>query len=60
VGIFLTQYVQALTTDMVFHAQYSSILIFLLAGVLFQRTPDETGGGLPPNRSGVKPQVPPP
>ncbi|MBN2170761.1 MAG: O-antigen ligase family protein [Candidatus Krumholzibacteriota bacterium] len=41
VGIFLTQYVQALTTDMVFNAQYSAILIFLLGGVLFQRTPEE-------------------
>ena len=41
VGIFLTQYVQALTTDMVFNAQYSSILIFLLGGVLFQKAPGE-------------------
>jgi len=36
VGVFLTQYVQALTTDIVFHGQYSAILIFLIAGVLFQ------------------------
>ncbi len=36
VGLFTTQYVQALTTDQVFHAQYGAILIFLLGGVLFQ------------------------
>jgi len=36
VGVFLTQYVQALTTDQVFHAEYSAILLFLIAGVLFQ------------------------
>ena len=36
VGLFVTQYVQALTTDQVFHAQYGAILIFLLGGVLFQ------------------------
>jgi O-antigen ligase len=36
VGVFLTQYVQALTTDQIFHAEYSAILLFLLAGVLFQ------------------------
>jgi O-antigen ligase len=39
VGIFLTQYLQALTTDLVFHGQYSSILIFLIAGVLYQDIP---------------------
>ena len=38
VGVFLTQYVQALTTDIVFHGQYSAILIFLIAGVLFQKS----------------------
>ncbi len=36
VGVFLTQYVQALTTDQIFHAEYSAILLFLLAGVMFQ------------------------
>jgi O-antigen ligase len=36
VGVFITQYVQALTTDQVFHAEYGAILIFLLGGVLFQ------------------------
>ena len=36
VGIFLTQYVQALTTDMVFFGQYSAILLFLIGGVIFQ------------------------
>ncbi len=37
VGVFITQYVQALTTDQIFHAEYGAILIFLLAGVLFQK-----------------------
>jgi len=37
VGIFITQYVQSLTTDLIFHGQYSAILIFMIAGVLFQR-----------------------
>lgn len=36
VGLFVTQYVQALTTDQVFHAEYGAILIFLIGGVLFQ------------------------
>lgn len=46
VGVFLTQYVQALTTDQVFHAEYSAILLFLIAGVLFQECerPATTGG----------------
>lgn len=33
-GLFVTQYVQALTTDMVFYTKYPGILVFLLAGVL--------------------------
>lgn len=33
-GLFTTQYVQALTTDMVFYTKYPGILVFLLAGVL--------------------------
>jgi len=36
VGVFLTQYAQALTTDQIFHAEYSAILLFLITGVLFQ------------------------
>ncbi len=37
VGIFITQYVQALTTDLIFSGQYSAILLFLIAGVIFQK-----------------------
>jgi len=33
-GLFVTQYVQAMTTDMVFYTKYPAILVFLLAGVL--------------------------
>ncbi len=48
VGVFITQYLQALTTDQVFHAEYGAILIFLLAGVLFQdcRRGEKQGFGL--------------
>jgi len=38
-GLFVTQYVQALTTDMVFYTKYPGILIFLLAGVLSHTRP---------------------
>ncbi|TFG40966.1 MAG: hypothetical protein E4H48_06800 [Syntrophobacterales bacterium] len=50
VGVFLTQYVQALTTDQIFHAEYSAILLFLLAGVLFQDC------ARPARRSGIPAQ----
>ncbi|MCP4549094.1 MAG: O-antigen ligase family protein [bacterium] len=39
VGICLTQYLQSLTTDLIFHGQYSAILIFVIGGVLFQDKP---------------------
>ncbi|MCB9515080.1 MAG: O-antigen ligase family protein [Candidatus Latescibacteria bacterium] len=35
-GMAITQYVQALTTDMLFHAEYPTIMMFMIAGVLFQ------------------------
>ncbi|MDP6419194.1 MAG: O-antigen ligase family protein [Candidatus Krumholzibacteria bacterium] len=45
VGVFVTQYTQALTTDMVFFTKYPAILVFMLAGVLSHMEPGDRGAG---------------